>query len=145
MKTQTFWSRYKVLITGGLMALFTALAPLLVNPSKEWDYKALIVAGCIGLASWLGREARGKSWTMGGQIAAALMAFSSSYEGQFDVPRIVIAVAMAFFSVPLSPIKLSTYESATPIIEAKEEAKEIKVERDIAAKIKGKGEAINLP
>lgn len=134
MIVQTFWSRYKVIITGALMAVFTALAPLLM--SKNYDTKMLIVVAVIGLATFIGKEARGKNWTMGGQVSAALIALSAQLEGDLDWTRLVVACVVAFFSVPLSPIKLSTYESSAPILEAKEEAKEIKQVRDAEANLK---------
>ncbi len=119
---QTFWSKYKVLISGAVTATFTALAPMLLTPSHEWNSKALIVAGCLAMGAFLSQEARGKNWTILGQVAAGVIAFSSAYEGDFDVPRMVMAIAIAAFAIPLPPVKLSSYEHSEPIVEAKREA-----------------------
>lgn len=127
---QTFWSRYKVIIMGAFTATFTALAPVLLLPSRTWDTKALIVAGCLALGGYLAREARGKNWTIVGQVAAGIIAFSAAYEGDFDLPRMMIAIAVAVFAIPIPPVKLSTYEHATPIVKAKAEAEVIKDARN---------------
>jgi len=76
-----------------------------------------------------GREARGKNWTIGGQIAAAAMALALAYQDNYDAFKIILTVMSAFGSVPISPVKLSTYEHAAPIVEAKKEAEIIKEKR----------------
>jgi hypothetical protein len=123
---QTFWDKYKVIISGAVMALFTAISPLITEPKDQWDYRSIAVAAIIAVATFLGQEARGKNWTILGQVAAAMIAIGSGIEGNLDIVRIIVAAFISFISVPIPPIKLSTYEKSSPILEAKEEAVEIK-------------------
>lgn len=126
VSVQGFWSKYKVIIFGTLSAIFTAFAPVMLTPSHEWDIKALFVAAVIAAATYVGQEARGKNWTVVGQIAAAAIAMAGAYQQDFDLVRVVLAAALSLFSIPLPPVKLSTYEHSEPIVQAKVQAEQIK-------------------
>lgn len=135
--TQTFWSRYKVLIGGIFSAIVAAVAPIIFLAGGKYDYKALIITAIIAGATFLGKEARGKNWTIVGQFVSAGLAIVSLWEkGTIDPLLIIGAIAASFFSIPISPIKLSTYESAPVIERAKDQAAEIKAQRDLAAEQK---------
>lgn len=125
VSVQSFWSKYKVIISGLAVAVFTAIAPLVTGRSHEWDIKAIIVAICVAASAFFAKEARGKNWTIIGQLFAGAGVYASTYEGEFDVFRLIACLAVAALAIPLSPVKPSTYESAPTIVQAKEEAKEI--------------------
>lgn len=126
MDTQNFWQKNKVLLTALFMAVLTALAPIIMaTESGHYDYKLLIIAAATAAAGFFGNDKRGQGWSMAGQASAALMAFSSAYEGSLDWFRVIAAVAFAWLSIAIPPAKSAGYEKTAIIESAKAEGKQI--------------------
>lgn len=123
MEQQTFLQKNKVILTGLLMAVLTALAPVIMgDTSKGYDYKLIIIAVAMAAAGYFGNDKRGQAWSMGGTVSSALLAFSSSYEQNLDWPKVIFSVVFALLGIAIPPPKLETYEKSAPIVEAKAEA-----------------------
>jgi hypothetical protein len=121
----TFWQKNKVFITGIITAVLTALAPLVLQ-SQIVEWKAAVIAVAIAVGGYVGNEARGKGWTMGTQISAAILALSTGLNQDLTLFQLGFFILLSFIGIPIPPTKPDSYETSPTIQQAHAEADAIK-------------------
>lgn len=120
-----FWDKNKVLIIGLLMAIATALAPIIDNKALSWQVIAVSVG--IAITAYLSKNLRGQWITILGSFGAALTAILPALTSGSPIGwgSTILALMIQILGAVSPAGKSLAYEAAPEIVKAKQEAKAI--------------------
>lgn len=120
-----FWDKNKVLILGLLMAIATALAPIIDNKTLSWQ--VIIVSLGVAITSFLSKNLRGQWITILGSVGAALATILPAITAGTPIGwgTTILALAIQILGAVSPAGKSLAYEAAPEIVKAKQEAKAI--------------------
>lgn len=122
----SFWSKYKVFISGLVGAVIMALIPVFQpNTSETVTIIMIVMAVITAVGSYLSKNLRGKAQSITGIIFSviAIVVPVLFTHGNLDWQNlffiVLSQVGVQFFGYSASPFKPSTYEHNEVIVEAK--------------------------
>jgi len=121
----TFWQKNNVIIGGLVLAIMTALSPIILG-EDTYDWRIIIVAVAQAASAYFGNDKRGKGWTHAGIATATLAAFSTGLANNLDWFKIIFMIASAGAGVAIPNAKPQAYEESGVIQSAKAQAEVIK-------------------